>query len=345
MAHNIEIRNGVASFAESTKKETAWHKLGQHFDSEMDVKTALEASHANYIVEKVPCGWMDKNGVWNDDPTRKYISRTDTGDILGHVNASYGVVQNEEAFDFVNQLVAGGDKNTPFIESCGVLGMGERIFITCKFPEKFKCGDTTSDEGEMYCVITTSHDGSGSVACMMTPVRVVCNNTLSYALLNNKSMVRFRHTSGVSNRLRENVLHSAQVLGVYEATKTIIEAKTERLKRIEVTNKLLTKVCADIAFDKNADIFFSEGIESNKLSSQGKNTFNGLLASIESGIGQDMFRNHNGLWLYNGLTTYYQNYASFNSNGKENSERKFDNLFGGTTHKKLENAYNTIVNA
>ena len=52
MAHNIEIVNGIASFAENGRKERAWHNLGQVFDRPMTVKEALEASHADYKVEK-----------------------------------------------------------------------------------------------------------------------------------------------------------------------------------------------------------------------------------------------------------------------------------------------------
>ena len=51
MAHNLEIVNGVASYAENGRKERAWHGLGQVFDGEMTVQQALELSHADYRVE------------------------------------------------------------------------------------------------------------------------------------------------------------------------------------------------------------------------------------------------------------------------------------------------------
>ena len=54
MAHNLEIRNGIASYVENGRKERAWHGLGQVFDGPLTVKEALEQSHANYRVELQP---------------------------------------------------------------------------------------------------------------------------------------------------------------------------------------------------------------------------------------------------------------------------------------------------
>lgn len=344
MAHNLEIRNGIASFAENTKKHLAWHGLGQHFDGEMDVKTALELSRANYTVEEIPAGWMNKDGIWVKDEAHKYTQRTDNGEVLGLVSADYGIVQNSDAFDFVDNLCT-GKSGEPFIESAGVLGKGERVFVTAKFPEKFRAGDVLGDDGEMYAVITTSHDGSGAVTVVMTPVRVVCNNTLSYAMYNNKSMLRFKHTINVKSRMKDNILHSAQILGVYDATLKAIQAMNETLSKKKVNDELIRKIAARLAFENNADIFLKEGINSENLSSRGKNIYNNIMTNIESGVGQSDFKNHNGLWLFNGISTYFQNGKEYNTHGSKDDTKKFDNLMGGTAHKKMMQAYNEIIAA
>lgn len=344
MAHLIEERNGKHSFAENGRKERAWHELGQVFDGEMDIITALKLSYADYTVEKSPV-YYNLNGKFVENPEYHHIYRTDTNDILGLVTKGYGIVQNQEAFEFVNDLCTGGNRNTPFIEAAGVLGKGERVFVTAKFPEKYQIGDIFGDDGEMYAVITTSHDGSGAVTVIMTPVRVVCNNTLQYAMYrNNVSKFSFRHTSGVKARMSANKTHAAQVLKCYDATMAAIKDQTAALNKIQVNEQVIKLVAGKVAFGDKYDIFKNEGITSENLSAQLKNVYNGLRESIESGVGQDTFKVHNGNWLFNGLSSYYQNAAQYGGNGmKFNPERKFDNIFGGTVHKKLTAAYDDII--
>ena len=344
MAHNLENRNGVYSFAECTKKEIAWHKLGQHFDCEMTAKEALAASKADYLVEKTPVFSCADGQNFVEDENHSFIKRTDTNEILGLVGSGYGIVQNTDAFEFVDSLCT-GKSGEPFIECAGVLGKGERVFVTAKFPERFKAGDTSYDEGEMYAVITTSHDGSGAVTVMMTPVRVVCNNTLNFAMMqNHKSIIRFKHTSNVANRMKENVLHASQVLGVYQKTLAAIEEQQDKLRRIEVSGKLVTKIVAKMAFGDKYPLYVAEGLDSEQLSTRGRNVFNGLMESIEGGVGQTMFKNKNGLWLFHGLSTYWQNHTKYGSKGvDDDATRKFDNLMGGSVHSKLVEAYSEML--
>lgn len=343
MAHNLEIRNGITSFAENTKKHLAWHGLGQHFDGEMDVKTALELSHADYTVCDIPCGYFNGDN-WVKDDEHKYIQRTDTGDILGLASDHYGIVQNADAFNFVDSLCT-GKSGEPFIESAGVLGKGERVFVTAKFPEKFKAGEVLGDDGEMYAVITTNHDGSGAVTVVMTPVRVVCNNTLNYAMYNKKSVIRFKHTVNVRQRMNDKILHASQVLGVYESTLAAINAQNELLAKKEISNSLIVDIVSKIAFEDKVSIFKKEGINSENLASRGKNIYNSIMESIETGVGQSGFVNHNGLWLFNGISTYFQNGKEYRTGKMNDDTKKFNNIMGGTAHRKMIQAYNDIVAA
>lgn len=344
MAHLINVYdNGEYYFAENGKKRRAWHNLGQVFDGEMDVKTALAASHADFTVGTIPAGYMTAEG-WIADDKHRYTQRQDNGEVLGLVTDSYGVVQNVEAFDFVDTLCT-GKSGEPFIESAGVLGKGERVFVTAKFPERFNIGGTAfGDEGEMYAVITTSHDGFGAVTVMMTPVRVVCNNTLASAMLHNYSKFSFKHTSQVSNRMRDNLLHASKVLGVYDATLKAINEQTAALARIDVNERMVSEVTAKLAFGDKFNVWLAEGSESKNLSSNLKNTYNGLRKAIEEGVGQDAFKKKDGNWLFNGFTTYFQNYATYGKHGvKDDPTRKFDTLFGGSVYKRLNAAFDNII--
>ena len=344
MAHMIEEINGVASFAENGAKERAWHELGVVFDGEMTVETALAASHADYTVAKTPVYYQTKNGGFAANPEFYHIVREDNGAPLGLVKKSYGVVQNADAFQFVNNLCAGGDAAEPFIESAGVLGHGERVFITAKFPERFKCGEILGDDAEVYAVITTSHDGSGTVTVMLTPVRVVCNNTLQYALGCNYSKFAFRHTVNVKLRMKEDLEHAAKVLGCFEATKKAIAEKTALLNNIKVDEATVKMVCGRVAFGDKYPIFRDGGLYIDDLGMRNINTYYDLRKSVEDGVGQDMFKTKNGNWLFNGITTYFQNTKTYVTKGLHDAEKKFDNILnGGTASAKIMQAYGDIL--
>lgn len=346
MAHNIYINeNGVAAFAENGRKERAWHELGVVFDGEMDINTALAASHADFTVAKTPVYYQSKNGGFAANPEYFHIIREDNGTPLGLVKKSYGIVQNAEAFEFVNDLCAGGNQNEPFIECAGVLGQGERVFVTAKFPERFQVGDVFGDDAEMYAVITTSHDGSGAVTVMLTPIRVVCNNTLQCAMMHNYSKFAFRHTSNVKLRMKENVIHASKVLGCYDATRKAIAEQIKQLNAIKVDEKTVKFVCGRVAFGEKYPIFRDGGLYIDDLGMQSINTYYALRESVERGIGQDLFKSKSGNWLFNGITNYFQNVKSYNSKGQYDAEKKFDNIFGGTAHTKIMGAYSDILMA
>jgi phage/plasmid-like protein (TIGR03299 family) len=103
--------------------------------------------------------------------------RTDTGDVLGIVGKSYEPIQNRDAFAFFDALV---DAQEAVYDTAGVLGLGESIWILAKLPGYIKVHG--NDIVNKYLLLTNSHDGSSHVRAKITPIRVVCNNTLTSAL-------------------------------------------------------------------------------------------------------------------------------------------------------------------
>lgn len=361
MAHNIEINNGVASFAENGRKERAWHKLGQVFDGPMTVKEALEASHADYQVGKQELFCMTPaiqaamlEGKVDADlildaliPNRKATMRLDKSKALGVVSDSYGVVQNEDAFKFIDTLVTGeisDSEHTPVIESAGVLGQGERIFITAKFPEQIILDNKGNDMVEMYVVFTTSHDGTGSVNCMVTPVRVVCNNTLNLAMYRNSGKLSLKHSANIMKRLdlaiKENSEFAYRALNMFDIYKKSLQEQFTHLQNIRLAEKKLNDILAEVVLgDDNFKVYSETGdIFHSDITVRGRNKFLAARDSIESGIGQDMGEKGTGMWLINGLTTYYQNNVKF-----KDEEMKFDSIQQGNVNKKIQKAFELIT--
>ena len=363
MAHNIEINNGVASYAENGRKERAWHGLGQVFDRPMTVKEALEASHADFEVQMFPLVALTPDlseHLATDDfamsrfqdevidsivPGKKVTVRMDKMKPLGVVSDSYGIVQNRDAFTFIDTLCTGQvDSRVPVIECAGVLGRGERIFITAKFPEDIILDNKGDDRVEMYMVFTTSHDGTGSVKCMVTNVRVVCQNTLNFAMGHNSGRISFRHSTNVMSNLdllnRENTEFVYKTLGVYNIYQKSFKESLEHLRNIKISERELDNIIAELALSEEPKKLFYEtrNIEHDDIPTRSRNIFVGMKESIEGGIGQDLIESGSGLWAINGVTTFYQNSVNF-----KNEEAKFQSIMDGNVYRKVQKAYDLIM--
>lgn len=361
MASNIEIRNGKASFVENGRRGRAWHKLGTVFDRPLTVKEALHYSHADYRVALQPLAVitpdiqreMDTGSVMALQLSNATIPnvmatfRLDTHQSLGIVSENYGIVQNEDAFKFIDTLVTGkltDQEHTPVIETAGVLGRGERVFVTAKFPDEIILDNKGDDRVEMYMVFTTSHDGMGAVKCMVTPIRVVCNNTLNFAMKHHAGMLSLSHSRNVMNRLdlrkRENAEFAHKALGTYNIYKKSLEEEFKHLENLMLAEKDLMKILAELTYEgEDLNIFRKTNrIYHPEISGKAINKLTKIRETIEGGIGQELGIKGSGLWLINGITTYFQNVANY-----KNEETKFDSIQNGNAAKTMQKAYNLIV--
>ena len=361
MGHNVEIRDGKASFVENGRKHRAWHKLGSVYDRPLTVQEALHGCHADYKVALQPLAVitpdirreMDYGSVMalqlNNAIVPKYMAtmRLDTHKMLGIVTENYGVVQNEDAFKFIDMLVTGkmaDAGNTPVIETAGVLGEGERVFITAKFPEQIILDNKGNDRVEMYIVFTTSHDGKGAVNCLVTPIRVVCNNTLNFALRNHSGKLSLRHSRNVMDRLDlrecENAEFVYKTLNMYDIYKNSLEKEFKHLQNIMLAEQDLMRILAEVAYEDDDLKIYKESKEvyNAEISKSAINRLNKMRDVLESGVGQDVEDKGSAMWLINGITSYFQNYANYKS-----EETKFDNIQNGPASKKLQKAYDLIL--
>ena len=200
MAHNLEIRDGKASFV--AKGEKAWHGLGTYVNEAMTSEQVVELANLNYEVAKTP---IYINPPVNDGEESTNVEipniyatyRLDTKAPLGLVSERYEIVQNKDAFLFFDPII---DRGEAIYETAGVLGVGERVFITAKLPEDIL---VAGEKVEQYLLITNGHDGKNAVRVGFTPIRVVCNNTLTAALNDLKNSYTIFHFNNPQERLKE----------------------------------------------------------------------------------------------------------------------------------------------
>ena len=364
MSAMIEITERGASFAENGKRERAWHGLGQVVDEPMFVKDALKLCHADYNVGLQPVialsdelrNAMDNGEFINAAMLKGLLvdntmatMRLDSNKSLGIVSDKYGIVQNEDAFKFVDMFCSGKfaeRDNTPVIETCGVLGNGERVFVTAKFPKSIVLDAKRDDLVDMYVVFTTSHDGTGSVRCMVTPVRVVCNNTLNWAMQNNIGRIAFRHSSKVMSRLdllnAENAEFAYKALNVAETYSNSLAQSFEHLRNIKLAERDLDNIIAQVVLAPDAakDFLENHDIYSDNIKTRGRNIFLGVKECLESGVGQEGQERGTAMWLMNGMTSYFQNEAT-----ERSEEIKFDSILDGNIYKKVQKTFDLCLAA
>lgn len=311
MAHNLNEVDGKIAFA-STK--TAWHGLGKIVDSPMTTKEAIQYGGLDYTVEKQPLYLGNESEV----ETHKATVRTDTNDILGIVGNGYQVVQNRDVFDFFDPLLDGMAK----IETVGALGKGERIFVTAKMPHKICVGK--DDLTEMYMLLTSSHDGSGAIVAGITPIRVVCQNTLSFAINRGlKNRIGVKHTTTAQQRLSQAGMIMRQSL---EYQQTLDEAFNFLFK---------TKVDDSVAKGLIKEIFQKDAKDSTKMG----NILETIETCYNAGVGQESIVGT--AWgVFNGITHYLSHEKNYKT-----EESKFNSLLlgSGDSQKMTKRAFDVLI--
>lgn len=202
MAHNLNFNNGQWSFA--ARGEKAWHGLGQYVQEAMTAEEAIRLGGLDYTVEKRPLFVQAPDQTLVEVPGYFSNVRTDTNQPLGVVKNRYTIVQNRDAFSFFDSVIEQGEA---IFETAGALGKGERIFITAKLPEDML---VRGEKIEKYIMLTNSHDATTTVIAGFTPIRVVCNNTLTASLRNLENRVSIPHTASADSKLKQ----ASTVMGI-----------------------------------------------------------------------------------------------------------------------------------
>ena len=184
MSANVETMFSV--------RETPWHGLGRIVMDAPASREALELAGLDWQVESRNI----YSGTGVMIPGYRANVRSTDDAVLGVVSDRYRIVQNEEAFQFTDDLLGEGVT----YETAGSLQGGKKVWMLAKLPEKYIIA---GDEVTPYLVFFNSHDGSSGVKVAMTPVRVVCQNTLNLALGTAKRIWTARHTENVLLRVQD----------------------------------------------------------------------------------------------------------------------------------------------
>ena len=200
MSANLDTTEGQTSFVSA--REDAWHQLGTVLPDTFTAEQAMEHGLlGGWNVRKTPIFTVADNGKKLALPGRNAVIRDNPIkkgqiDVLGDVGDSYHVIQNEDHAALLNALV---DESGAHFETAGAIDGGRKVFITMKLPGHMLIGGV--DRVDQYIAAVNTHDGSKAFTLMVTPIRIVCQNTMNLAFGQATQMFRIRHTSGASKAI------------------------------------------------------------------------------------------------------------------------------------------------
>lgn len=185
MAHELEMVDGKVSMAYSGN--SPWHGLGKKVPADLSPEQMLEAAGLNWEVRKVPAFV-----TINDSQVavgQSALVRSSDDKIIDVVSDDWNPVQNQEAFEFFNEFIAAGDME---MHTAGSLKGGQIVWGLAKIKQSFEL--FKGDQIDSYLLFSNFHKYGFSTDVRFTPIRVVCNNTLTLSLSSAvERMVKISH--------------------------------------------------------------------------------------------------------------------------------------------------------
>ena len=316
MAHELEIIDGQAQAF--FVGQQAWHGLGILLPNPPTIQEGISYAGLDWQVKLQPIYLEDKTLISGNSA----VVRESDNSILGVVGERYTPLQNIDAFDFFNPFLESGLVQ---LEAAGSLKQGRRIWVLAKIKEDMIIkGD---DVVQKYILLANSHDGSLAITAGYTPIRVVCNNTLSMATggKSGSQLLKIRHTSSAQMTL-DKVRETMNIVNqTFEAT-----AEQYRFLTTKIINEEQLREYVKIVFKQDM-------IE--KSSTRSINQLDQVYWLFENGQGNRLPGVKHTAWAaYNAVTDFLSHQAGNSEDGRMNS------LWFGSNAKRNELALQEAVN-
>lgn len=315
MAHHIEKDDSLFYVG-----ATPWHGMGVELPSLATAAEAIQAANLGWEILQEPVKTADGKTLAD-----QYINlRSDTREPLGVVGKSYSILQNAKAFDFFDAVTQ--DPHGPKYETAGSLWNGRKVWMLAKMPDMMEV--VPGDDVAPYILLSNTHDGSGSVRIMFTPIRVVCQNTLNAAHSGTGKTFKIRHSGDVLLKVSQAqdalgiIRHTLiETLGLYQA----LAAKTPTAEQVETVLQSL----------------WPDGetkTDRNKLQRER------VLSLAESGLGNGNAKVRGTAWaLYNGVTELVDHYNNRGSKRDDANDMRLNSIGLGSGFDFKADALQTIA--
>ncbi|NEO83805.1 MAG: DUF932 domain-containing protein [Spirulina sp. SIO3F2] len=325
--------------------QKAWHGLGNVLDAApRTTAEAITAAGMNWQVLEQPLLTCSDAEALETLEDWKVLKRSDNGTVLHVCPKTWTPVQNAEAFNFFDPIIQDGDVT---IDAAVSLREGKRIAITAKVKDGI--GEVLpGDEVEQYLVLYNAHDGSLSLGIMFSSIRVVCANTLNWAISDRKrkggyakfaqgddvaltkKMVRLRHTKNIHSNL--NIARDAINISRRQFDLTLEQYRTmaKTPMNTELFRQYLTNIFAP---DLGA------GTKNERSVTQWRN-YEQLEENFESGVGMDIKGVQGTVWAgYQAVTEFVTHQRGSGKDEIEAARNRLNQTWFGTGSKIIETAH------
>lgn len=313
MSHDLDMTTGAPAMA--YVGEEPWHGLGEKLPENQSIEAWQKAARLEWTLQKLPAQYYF-NGNYRIMPDRFILARSDSGDALSVVSGDYHVVQPREVLEFYRDLIQDSGYT---LETAGALAGGRKVWALAKTGRVNDIGANTtsksSDKLAAYVLLATSCDKTLATTAAFTSIRVVCQNTLSFAV-------------------QEINTGKAKSLKIPHSTRFDADDVKDKLGLLDKSwATFLSKIqeFAECKMDENeAYNFFKELLlpppkqekqkeVSNKerlLSIKGERELQSILSLYHSAPGQQLDTAKNTLWGAVNAVTYYVDHVKQGTNGE-----------------------------
>ena len=173
------------------RRETTWNAIGKDVQTCKDVEQVIKAAGLDYNVTKEPV--FNYDGVDFKKIPNRFVTTRQDGKTYDVVSDKFEIIQNRDAFDFVNYM---GDELTFAKAGETMNGM---VYIIGKLPETKILGDAFTP----YVLFRNGFNGKTKITAAITPLRIVCQNQFNFAFKNTENTITIRHVKNAESKLVE----------------------------------------------------------------------------------------------------------------------------------------------
>jgi phage/plasmid-like protein (TIGR03299 family) len=215
--------------------EVPWHGLGERVPADLTPVQMMQKAGCDWEVNKVPT-FADLNGEMISTGTSALVRSSDNRVLAPMVGDDWNPVQNSEAFNFFNEYCLAGDME---MHTAGSLADGKIVWALAKIKESFDVlGD---DQVDSYLLFSNPHQYGKSLNVRFTPIRVVCNNTLTLSLSqSSNNEVKLNHRRAFDpNMVKEQLGIAHEKFAMYkDAARFLAKKKASNEDLIQYFNNV-----------------------------------------------------------------------------------------------------------
>lgn len=285
MAHQLDLSTG--SYAMAYVGDTPWHRKGEKLEPDQSIEAWLKAARLEWELQRLPVQYLVPGGSRTMDD-RFVLVRSDTQDALSIVSGDYHPVQPREILEFYRDLVG---TYGYALETAGALNGGRKVWALARTGIDESIGKDGKDKLAAYLLLATSCDKTLATTVAFTSIRVVCQNTLSFAAqdvgTNKRLHLKVPHTS------RFDARDIKEQLGLMDLAWSSFMLKVKKMALHPLTD---------------AAPFFEEIIRqegTKPLSNKAERELNTIINLAKSAPGQELPTAAGTVWGALNAITYY----------------------------------------